>query len=51
MAGSVPYLISEHAVFEAALLCEEGSADGRLFVGLEFVGDLCLIRLGGSMMG
>jgi len=39
LAGSVPDLIPEHTVFEAALLCEESGADGRLFVGLEFVGD------------
>ena len=46
LAGSVPDLISEHAVFEAAFLCEESSADGGLFVGLEFVGDLrSLIKL------
>ena len=51
LAGSVPDLISEHAVFEAAFLCEKSSTDSRLFAGLEFVRDLCLIRLGESMMG
>jgi hypothetical protein len=40
LAGSVPDLITEYAVFEAAFLCEECSADCRLFVGLEFVVDL-----------
>lgn len=46
LASSVPDLISEHAVFEAALLCEESGADGRLLVGLEFIGDLqSLIKL------
>ena len=40
LAGGVPDLITEYAVFEAAFLCEECSADCRLFVGLEFVVDL-----------
>ena len=40
LAGGVPDLITEYAVFEAAFLCEECSADRRLFVGLEFVVDL-----------
>jgi hypothetical protein len=40
LAGGVPDLITEYAVFEAAFLCEESSADCRLFVGLEFVVDL-----------
>src|SRR6266702_2956899 len=52
LAGSVPDLISEHAVFEAAFLCEESGADGRLFVGLEFVGDLrSLIKFVGGNDG
>ena len=40
MACGVPDLITEYAVFEAAFLCEECSADCRFFVGLEFVVDL-----------
>jgi hypothetical protein len=40
LAGGVPDLITEYAVFEAAFLCEECSADCRLLVGLEFVVDL-----------
>jgi hypothetical protein len=40
LAGGVPDLITEYAVFETAFLCEECSADCRLFVGLEFVVDL-----------
>lgn len=40
LAGSVPNLISEHAVLESALLREEGGADGGFLVCLEFVIDL-----------
>ena len=40
LASGVPDLITEYAVFEAAFLCEECSADCRLLVGLEFVVDL-----------
>ncbi len=40
LAGGVPDLITEYAVFEATFLCEECSADCRLFVGLEFVVNL-----------
>ena len=40
LASSVPDLITEYAVLEAAFLCEECSTDCRLFVGLEFVVDL-----------
>jgi hypothetical protein len=41
LAGGVPDLITEYAIFKAALLSEECGADCRLFVGLELVGDLC----------
>jgi hypothetical protein len=41
LAGGVPDLITEHAIFKAALLSKECSADCRLFVDLEFVGYLC----------
>jgi hypothetical protein len=48
LAGSVPDLISEHAVLEATLLCEESVANGRSLCGREFVGDLRnLIKLCG----
>jgi hypothetical protein len=40
LAGGVPDLITEYAVFKAAFLCEECSANCRLFVDLEFVVDL-----------
>jgi hypothetical protein len=40
LAGGVPDLITEYAVFEATFLCEECSADCGLFVGLEFVVNL-----------
>jgi len=41
LAGSVPDLVAEHAILEKAFLCEERGADCRLFVSLEFFGDLC----------
>jgi hypothetical protein len=40
LACGVPDLITKHTIFEAAFLGEECGADCRLFVGLEFVGDL-----------
>jgi hypothetical protein len=40
LTGCVPDLITEYAIFKAALLSKECGANGRLFVGLEFVGDL-----------
>lgn len=40
LAGSVPNLISQHAVLQTALLCEESGSDRRLLVGLELVRDL-----------
>jgi len=45
LACGVPNLVTEHAIFEAALLGEECGADCGLFVGLEFIGDLYLSRL------
>ena len=41
LACGVPDLITKYAVFETALLGEECGADCGLFVGLEFIGDLC----------
>jgi len=41
LACGVPDLITKYAVFESALLGEECGTDCGLFVGLEFVGDLC----------
>lgn len=40
LACRVPYLIAQNAVFEATLLCQERSADGRFFVRLELIRDL-----------
>ena len=40
LTRSIPDLISEDTVFEAALLCEESGTDGGLFIGLKIVGDL-----------
>ncbi len=37
---SVPDFITQHAVFESALLSQEGGTDCRLLVGLEFIGNL-----------
>ena len=48
LACGVPDLIAEHAILEAALLSEEYSTNCRLFVGLEFVGDLVWSQLMGE---
>ena len=51
LASGVPDLITEDAVFEATFLCEECSADCRLFVGLEFVVDLSRLVDGKEICG
>ena len=40
LTGCVPNLISQDAVFETTLLCEECSTNGGLLVWLELIGDL-----------
>jgi len=40
LASRVPDFISQNAILQAALLSEESSANGWLFVGLELVVDL-----------
>jgi hypothetical protein len=51
LACGIPYLITKYAVFESALLGEECGTDCGLFVGLEFVGDLCGLSWWEGMSG
>lgn len=41
LSGRIPDFITEYAVVQSTLLGQECGTDSGLFVGLEFVADLC----------